>query len=73
MKENSSIFDLNDGQLEQIQEKYALLEPLLDNYLTAEEKREHAEKVRERLFVSERTLRRYLLWTAMKRQKQSGI
>ncbi|GAH69756.1 unnamed protein product, partial [marine sediment metagenome] len=68
MKENSSIFDLNDGQLEQIQEKYALLEPLLDNYLTAEEKREHAEKVRESLFISERTLRRHL-----QRFREEGI
>ncbi|MBA7624755.1 hypothetical protein ES703_32167 [subsurface metagenome] len=68
MKENSSIFDLNDEQLEQIQEKYALLEPLLDNYLTAEEKREHEEKVLEKLFISERTLRRYL-----QRYREEGI
>lgn len=50
----------NDRQLEEIQYRYALLEPLLDDYLNGEEKKEYAEAVRERLMISERTLRRYL-------------
>lgn len=56
----SSSFDLSDEELEQIQHKYALLEPLVDEYLSEETKREYAESVRERLQISKRTLRRYL-------------
>jgi len=60
MKNNTSRFDLSDEQLEQIQHKYELLEPLLDEYLADEEKRRHAQQAREQLQISERTLRRYL-------------
>jgi transposase InsO family protein len=60
MKENSNSFDLNERQLEEIQHKYAYLEPLLDEYLSREEKRHYRRKVCENLQISERTLRRYL-------------
>ena len=60
MKEKHFNFDLNDEQLEEIQQKYALLEPLLDEYLSPQEKKQHAEAVRQSLQISERTLRRYL-------------
>lgn len=53
-------FNLNDRQLEEIQYRYALLEPLLDEYLSRQEKQEYAEAVRQDLRISERTLRRYL-------------
>jgi len=53
-------FNLNDRQLEEIQYRYALLEPLLDEYLSQQEKREYAEAIRQDLRISERTLRRYL-------------
>lgn len=53
-------FNLNDRQLEEIQYRYALLEPLLDEYLSRQEKREYAETIRQELRISERTLRRYL-------------
>lgn len=57
---DSSIFDLSDEELEEIQDKYALLEPLVDEYLTAGQKEKHAQEVRQKLQISERTLRRYL-------------
>ena len=53
-------FSFNDRQLEEIQYRYALLEPLLDDYLSRQEKREYAEAIRQSLRISERTLRRYL-------------
>ena len=53
-------FSFNDRQLEEIQYRYALLEPLLDEYLSQKEKQEYAEAVRQDLRISERTLRRYL-------------
>ncbi len=65
---NISMFDLNDEQLEEIQQKYAFLEPLLDEYLSPEEKKEYAEIVRQSLQVSDRTLRRYL-----QRFREEGI
>ena len=55
-----SLPNFNDRQLEEIQQRYALLEPLLDDYLSPQEKKEHAEAVRQSLQISERTLRRYL-------------
>jgi len=58
--EKNSLPNFNDRQLEEIQQRYALLEPLLDCYLSSEEKKEHAEAVRQSLQISERTLRRYL-------------
>jgi len=61
-------FDFNDRQLEEIQHKYELLEPLLDEYLSPQEKREYAEDLRQSLQISERTLRRYL-----ERFQQQGI
>ncbi len=57
---NNLISGLNGKQLEEIEQKYALLEPLLDEYLSALEKREYREAVCEQLQISERTLRRYL-------------
>ena len=42
MNKDISIFDLSDAQLEQIQKKYELIEPLLDEYLSLDEKRRHA-------------------------------
>jgi general secretion pathway protein A len=36
-------FSFNDRQLEEIQYRYALLEPLLDEYLSQQEKQEYAE------------------------------
>ncbi len=68
MNEKHSNFDLNDEQLEEIQDKYAFLEPLLDEYLSPEKKKEHAEAVRQSLQISERTLRRYL-----QRFREEGI
>ena len=68
MNEISLPFHLNDRQLEEIQERYALLEPLLDDYLSPQEKKEYAEGVRESLQISERTLRRYL-----QRFREEGI
>lgn len=62
------MFDLNNEQLEEIQQKYAFLEPLLDEYLSPEEKKEYAEVVRQSLQVSDRTLRRYL-----QRFREEGI
>ncbi len=61
-------FSFNDRQLEEIQYRYALLEPLLDDYLSWEEKKEYAEALRESLQISERTLRRYL-----QRFREQGI
>ena len=60
MNEISLPFHFNDRQLDEIQNKYSLLEPLLDDYLSLEEKKEYAEAVRQELQISERTLRRYL-------------
>jgi len=68
VNEISLPFHLNDRQLEEIQERYALLEPLLDDYLSPQEKKEYAEGVRESLQISERTLRRYL-----QRFREEGI
>jgi transposase InsO family protein len=53
-------FSFNDRQLEEIQYRYALLEPLVDDYLSREEKQEYAAAIRQELRISERTLRRYL-------------
>jgi putative transposase len=60
MNEISLPFEFNDRQLEEIQHKYVLLEPLLDEYLSPQEKREYAVALRQDLQISERTLRRYL-------------
>lgn len=60
MNKDISFFDLNDKQLEEIQDKYALLEPLVDTYLSESEKREYAGRVCSTLGISPRTLRRYL-------------
>jgi len=66
MNKDISIFDLSDAQLEQIQKKYELIEPLLDEYLALDEKRRHAHMAREQLQISERTLRRYVRICARK-------
>lgn len=65
---STSILDPNDAELEHIQQAYELLEPLLDDYLGEQEKRAHAQEVRQRLQISERTLRRYL-----KRFREKGV
>jgi len=57
---NEISLPFNDRQLQEIQHKYAMLEPLLDEYLDPAERRRYAETVRQELQVSERTLRRYL-------------
>jgi len=54
MQEDNSFFDLNDKQLEGIQDKYALLEPLLDTYLSESEKREYSTQVCTKLGISPR-------------------
>jgi len=68
MQQDNSFFDLNGGQLEEIQNKYALLEPLVDTYLSESEKREYSRQVCSKLGISERTLRRYL-----QRFREEGI
>lgn len=68
MQQDNSFFDLNGGQLEEIQDKYALLEPLVDTYLSESEKREYSRQVCSKLGISERTLRRYL-----QRFREEGI
>jgi putative transposase len=62
-----SMIDPNEEELERIQERYELLEPLLDDYLSELQKREHAQMLRARLRISARTLRRYL-----KRLREQG-
>jgi transposase InsO family protein len=57
---NTLFFDMNDAQLKEIGEKYALLEPLLDSYLVDSEKRRLREEVREKLGISGRSLRRLI-------------
>ena len=44
MKEMHFNFDLNDERLEEIQDRYAFLEPLPDEYLSYEERNEHSER-----------------------------
>jgi len=68
MQQDNSFFDLNGGQLEEIQNKYALLEPLVDTYLSESEKREYSRQLCSKLGISERTLRRYL-----QRFREEGI
>ncbi len=68
MQQDNSFFDLNGGQLEEIQDKYALLEPLVDTYLSESEKREYSRQVCSKLGISGRTLRRYL-----QRFREEGI
>jgi len=60
MKEIGLPSNFNNRQLEEIHNRYALLEPLLDDYLSREEKIKYAREVRQHLQISERTLRRYL-------------
>ena len=60
MTNDSFNFDLNDRQLEQLQSRYELIEPLLDSYLAPPQKKEHAQRVCQTLRISARTLRRYL-------------
>jgi transposase len=68
MNEISLPSNFNDRQFEEIQNRYALLEPLLDDYMSGEEKKEYAEAARQHLQISERTLRRYL-----QRFREEGI
>ena len=56
MNEDTYFFDLNDEQVKKIEEKYALLEPLLSEYLSKDERREYEEHVYRVPGISERTL-----------------
>jgi len=59
--------DPNEKELERIQQAYELLEPLVDDYLSEQQRRAHAQEVQQRLQISDRTLRRYL-----KRLREKG-
>lgn len=61
MDVDTLFFGLIPEEINDILEKYALLEPLLDSYLSDSEKRLLKEEACFKLEVSERTLRRYLL------------
>jgi putative transposase len=60
MKENISFFDLSEEKVKEIEEKYALIEPLLDSYLPNTEKRRLKKEACDRLGISDRTLRRLI-------------
>lgn len=60
MSKDTHIFGITAKQLEEAVEKYALLEPLLDEYLTEGERKAYRNEVRTKLGISARTLRRYL-------------
>ncbi|MGQ9615543.1 MAG: hypothetical protein ACUVWJ_03985 [Spirochaetota bacterium] len=60
MSKDTHIFGIAAKQLEDAVQKYALLEPLLDDYLTEGERKACRNEVRTKLGVSARTLRRYL-------------
>jgi putative transposase len=60
MNVDTLFFDLTPEEIKDILEKYALLEPLLDSYLSDSEKRKLKEEACFKLEISERTLRRYL-------------
>lgn len=53
-------FDLTDEEFIDIQIKYALLEPLLSDYLTEKQKKELRVEVCQKLGIKKRTLRKYL-------------
>ena len=59
--------DPNEKELERIQQAYELLEPLVDDYLSAQQRRAHAQQVLQRLQISDRTLRR-----SLKRLREKG-
>lgn len=61
MNVDTLFFDLTTEEVKEITEKYALLEPLLDSYLSETEKKRLKEEACFKLEISERTLRRYLL------------
>ena len=61
MDVDTLFFDLTQEEVKEIMEKYALLEPLLDSYLSDSEKKRLKEEACFKLEISERTLRRYLL------------
>lgn len=60
MSKDTHIFGITAKQLEEAVEKYALLEPLLVDYLTEGERKAYRNEVRTKLGISTRTLRRYL-------------
>jgi transposase InsO family protein len=60
MSKDSIFFDISEEEVKKVLEKYALLEPLLDDYLSDSKKRELRKEACYKLGVSERTLRRYL-------------
>jgi len=60
MKSTSRI-DPNEEELERIGGRYELLEPLAREYLREQQRRKHAERLRQRLTISAATtLRRHL-------------
>jgi len=61
-------FDLTETQVKEVEEKYALLEPLLDTCLSPGGRREHIGYICNSLQISKRTVRRYLM-----RLKKKGI
>lgn len=54
------ILDLSEKKVNQIQEKYGVLEPLLGDYLTPAKALEYRLEAAQKLGISLRTLRRYL-------------
>ena len=68
MFKSITFFDLSEEKVKEIEEKYALLEPLLDSYLENSEKRRLKQQACERLGISDRTLRRLI-----HRVKKKGI
>ena len=65
---NTLLFGMSDGELKKIEEKYALVEPLLDDNLAGGERRRLREEVRKKLGISARSLRRMI-----RRFREKGI
>jgi putative transposase len=65
---NDLFFDLNEEEVKQTLEKYTLIEPLLDENISPANKRMYRKMVREKLQISDRSLRRMV-----KRFKEKGL
>jgi len=52
MSKNNTIFGLTEEQLKEVVEKHALLEPLLDDYLTEGERSAYRQEVCMKLGLS---------------------
>lgn len=61
-------FDLNEEEVKEVEEKYALLEPFLDDAVNPAQKRVYRQLVCQRLQISKRTLRRLI-----QRLKKEGL